>query len=269
MATVPVYEVERELWQQMRAGQDPGEAPALRSRMSNLIIFCTCSETAHNVASAIPEIVAIHPARVLLLIAEPEQDTGPIEAEVIAWCRRAGAHRICTEEVRLQARGASVARLPYAVRSLGLATFGPIELDRRSPTYGHILTTPKLAWQGCRIVDILQTALGVPVAVDTDVNAAALAEFEKAKQLDPSLAAADLFIGIEKFRLNRFDEASVALRRAAEARPKEKEGWLWLGKSEAALKRFREAAVALERAQEIDPKDIPAQVSEFERRLRN
>ena len=66
---------------------------------------------------------------------------------------------------------------PYALCSLGLATFGPIDLDRASPTYGRILSTPKLAWQGCPIVDILQTALGVTIAVDTDVNAAALAEF--------------------------------------------------------------------------------------------
>jgi fructokinase len=66
---------------------------------------------------------------------------------------------------------------PYALCSLGLATFGPIDLNQGSPTYGHILSTPKIAWQGCPIVGILRTALGVPVAVDTDVNAAALAEF--------------------------------------------------------------------------------------------
>ncbi len=66
----------------------------------------------------------------------------------------------------------------YALCGLGLATFGPIDLDRASPAYGQIeLSTPKLPWQGCRIVDILQTALKVPIAVDTDVNAAALAEF--------------------------------------------------------------------------------------------
>jgi fructokinase len=65
---------------------------------------------------------------------------------------------------------------PYAIRSLGLATFGPIDLDRGSSTYGRILSTPKSAWQECSIVGILQTALQVPVAVDTDVNAAALAE---------------------------------------------------------------------------------------------
>jgi fructokinase len=65
---------------------------------------------------------------------------------------------------------------PYGLQRLGLATFGPIDLQQRSPTYGHILATPKLAWRGCPIVDTLQAALGVSVAVDTDVNAAALAE---------------------------------------------------------------------------------------------
>jgi fructokinase len=64
----------------------------------------------------------------------------------------------------------------YVVECVGLASFGPLDLNRKSPTYGHILSTPKLAWQGCPIVDILQSAVGVPVAVDTDVNAAALAE---------------------------------------------------------------------------------------------
>jgi fructokinase len=66
---------------------------------------------------------------------------------------------------------------PYALQHLGLATFGPIDLDQHSSTYGHLLTTPKLAWQGCAIVDMLQSGLEIPVAVDTDVNAAALAEF--------------------------------------------------------------------------------------------
>ena len=64
----------------------------------------------------------------------------------------------------------------YPIRSLGLATFGPIDLDRGSSTYGRILSTPKIAWQKCPIVATLQTALEVPLAVDTDVNAAALAE---------------------------------------------------------------------------------------------
>jgi fructokinase len=75
----------------------------------------------------------------------------------------------------------------HAIQRLGLATFGPLDLDRGSPTYGHILATPKLAWQGCPIVPILQSALGVPMAVDTDVNAAALAEamYGAGRRADP------------------------------------------------------------------------------------
>jgi fructokinase len=65
----------------------------------------------------------------------------------------------------------------YPLHCLGLATFGPVDLTLGSPTYGHILSTPKVAWQGCPIVDILQSALRIPVAPETDVNAAALAEF--------------------------------------------------------------------------------------------
>jgi fructokinase len=65
---------------------------------------------------------------------------------------------------------------PYTVQSIGLATFGPIDLDPGSPSYGRILSTPKLAWHNYPIVEVLQTALGVPVGVDTDVNASALAE---------------------------------------------------------------------------------------------
>ena len=75
----------------------------------------------------------------------------------------------------------------YPIQRLGLATFGPIDLDRDSSTYGVILSTPKLTWQGCPIVHMLQSALGVPVAVDTDVNAAAMAEaaYGAGRRCDP------------------------------------------------------------------------------------
>jgi fructokinase len=66
------------------------------------------------------------------------------------------------------------ARTPLA--AVGVASFGPLDLDRRSPTFGFITTTPKPGWRGVDIVGPLRTALGVPVALDTDVNAAALAE---------------------------------------------------------------------------------------------
>jgi fructokinase len=61
------------------------------------------------------------------------------------------------------------------VAAIGMACFGPVDLDRRSPTFGHITSTPKPGWAGTDVVGAL-SALAVPVAFDTDVNGAALAE---------------------------------------------------------------------------------------------
>ena len=58
----------------------------------------------------------------------------------------------------------------------GIASFGPVDLDPASPTYGHILSTPKAGWQGADLVGRLGAMLGTRVAIDTDVNAAAIAE---------------------------------------------------------------------------------------------
>ena len=62
---------------------------------------------------------------------------------------------------------------PHAV---GIASFGPVDLDRDSPTYGFITSTPKLAWQNYDLAGAVGRGLGVPVGFDTDVNAAALGE---------------------------------------------------------------------------------------------
>jgi fructokinase len=59
---------------------------------------------------------------------------------------------------------------------LGLACFGPLDLNKRSSSFGSITSTPKPHWSNTRIVPILAQALDCKVAVDTDVNAAALAE---------------------------------------------------------------------------------------------
>ena len=66
------------------------------------------------------------------------------------------------------------ARVPLT--ALGVASFGPVDLDSSSPTFGRITTTPKPGWRDVDVVGPLRAALRVPVAFDTDVNAAALAE---------------------------------------------------------------------------------------------
>ena len=60
--------------------------------------------------------------------------------------------------------------------SLGIASFGPLELRRDQPGYGRIATTPKPGWSGVDLVGPLRARYGVPVSIDTDVNGAALAE---------------------------------------------------------------------------------------------
>jgi fructokinase len=63
-----------------------------------------------------------------------------------------------------------------ALAAVGVASFGPLELDRRSPRYGRVAATPKPGWTGADLVGPLARGLGVPIALDTDVNGAALAE---------------------------------------------------------------------------------------------
>jgi fructokinase len=62
------------------------------------------------------------------------------------------------------------------ITALGVGSFGPIDIHESSPTWGQITTTPKPGWAHTNVVAALQAALDVPVAFDTDVNAAALAE---------------------------------------------------------------------------------------------
>ncbi|MCL4394843.1 MAG: ROK family protein [Chloroflexi bacterium] len=60
--------------------------------------------------------------------------------------------------------------------AIGIGSFGPVDPNPASPTYGYITTTPKPGWAHVDFAGALRRALGVPVGFDTDVNAAALAE---------------------------------------------------------------------------------------------
>ncbi len=60
--------------------------------------------------------------------------------------------------------------------ALGIASFGPVILDRDAADWGRIADTPKPGWRGADIARRLGRALDCPVAIDTDVGAAVLAE---------------------------------------------------------------------------------------------
>ncbi len=62
------------------------------------------------------------------------------------------------------------------IEALGVSSFGPLDLNEDSSTYGSITTTPKPGWQNVPLRARLMDALGVPVGIDTDVNGAALGE---------------------------------------------------------------------------------------------
>lgn len=64
----------------------------------------------------------------------------------------------------------------YDLQSVGVASFGPLNLDRSSPRYGTMLFTPKSGWTGAAVHERLGNSLGIPVRIDTDVNGAALGE---------------------------------------------------------------------------------------------
>jgi fructokinase len=67
---------------------------------------------------------------------------------------------------------------PYRDRlvAIGIGSFGPLDARPESPTFGHITTTPKAGWANTDVVGMMRQALQVPIAFDTDVNAAALGE---------------------------------------------------------------------------------------------
>lgn len=76
-----------------------------------------------------------------------------------------------------------------AIESIGIGSFGPINVDKTSSMYGYITQTPKVTWKNYNIVGELKKNFDVPVGFHTDVTAAALAEstWGAAKGLDSCL----------------------------------------------------------------------------------
>lgn len=72
--------------------------------------------------------------------------------------------------------------MPYdnagQIKSIGLGSFGPLDVDAASPTFGFITSTPKPNWQNINILGEISKQLNAPVFFDMDVNVAALGEFK-------------------------------------------------------------------------------------------
>lgn len=62
------------------------------------------------------------------------------------------------------------------IASLGVASFGPVDLNKKSKTYGYISETPKPGWKYTDVVGFFKKELNIPIGFDTDVNAACLGE---------------------------------------------------------------------------------------------
>lgn len=60
--------------------------------------------------------------------------------------------------------------------AVGIASFGPLDPNPASPTFGYITSTPKPGWAHTDFAGPIRRALQVPVGFDTDVNGAALGE---------------------------------------------------------------------------------------------
>ena len=96
----------------------------------------------------------------------------------------------CTELVEAGRRGLAQVSGDGSTEadSLGVASFGPVCLDKTSPQYGNITSTPKQAWQNFPVLTRLVQGLGFDmeqrrqrVFFDTDVNVPAMFEFTQAK----------------------------------------------------------------------------------------
>ena len=61
--------------------------------------------------------------------------------------------------------------------AIGIGSFGPVDADPRSPTWGYVTTTPKPGWRHVPVAPVVRDRLAVPVAFDHDVAAAALGEY--------------------------------------------------------------------------------------------
>jgi glucose-6-phosphate dehydrogenase assembly protein OpcA len=129
---VPLDEVDRELSRQKNLTPRSKEQPVHRACMSNLVICCNKQEQFSPIAAVLPEVVAVHPSRVLLLVGDATAPTSAVKASVMVRQQRVGGHIACSEQIILEAHGQTSEHLPYAVRHLLIGDL-PINLWWAAP----------------------------------------------------------------------------------------------------------------------------------------
>lgn len=85
--------------------------------------------------------------------------------------------RISTEDPKQTLKECAEFFKENPIDALGIGTFGPIDINENSRTYGYILDTPKRGWSGTNFKGFFEKELGIPVAMTTDVNASAYGEY--------------------------------------------------------------------------------------------
>ncbi|MBO0476232.1 ROK family protein [Vagococcus sp. DIV0080] len=82
-----------------------------------------------------------------------------------------------TPEETMEQVIAFFSRYENSLASIGTGSFGPIDINKESPTYGYITSTPKLAWQHYDLLGTMKNHFNIPIAFTTDVNAACYGEY--------------------------------------------------------------------------------------------
>ncbi len=112
--------IERELRDLWAAPTKPGEAPKIRVCTMNLIVVTSSRELTERYTPVVDEVTSTTPARAILVTLEPEATTHALEGDTSAVCGIGGSDAVCSERVRLVARGGACVRVASAVEALSV-----------------------------------------------------------------------------------------------------------------------------------------------------
>lgn len=83
----------------------------------------------------------------------------------------------------------------FPLSAIGITSFGPLDLNSHSPTFGMVTSSPKSSWEAVNILDPFRKEFNLPLALETDVNSAAFGEYYWVPENQPLDALAYFTIG--------------------------------------------------------------------------